>query len=58
MPENVDNRTRVNGMWGGISEWEMRADRGEDGKSRQTYTRQERFLPMVISERVNVSEIF
>ena len=29
---------------------------GEDGRSRQTYTRQERFLPMVMSQGVKQSE--
>ena len=32
MPEDVNDRARINGMWGGISEREMRADRGEDGE--------------------------
>ena len=32
MPKYVDDRARVNGMRGGVSEREMGADRGEDGE--------------------------
>ena len=32
MPKDVDNWTRINGAGGGISEREMRANRGKDGE--------------------------
>ena len=32
MPKYVDDRTRVNGMWGGVREREMRSNGGEDGE--------------------------
>ena len=32
MPEYVNDRTRVDGVWGSVSKGEMRADRGQDGE--------------------------
>ena len=32
MPENVNNRARVNGVWSGVRKREVGVDRGEDGE--------------------------
>ena len=32
MPNNINNRTGVNGAGSGVCQWEMRSDRWKDGK--------------------------